>query len=122
MFHGLLGMIANILNKEFDPNESKCFFDKTFDFFCSIPQENNITESINIKTRKFIKQVKMINNTGLGNFINGNFYDYTENMKNSNYIIINGINVNKNRVKFIEVYSEPPVSNADALKQINPAS
>ena len=122
MFHGLFGMIMDVISKEFDPNESECFRDKTFDFFLSISQENNITESINIKTRKFIKQVKMINNTGLGNFINGNFYDYTENMKNNNYIIINGINVNKNRVKFIDVYSEPPVSNADAVKQVNPVS
>ena len=87
---------------------------------------DTITETketpVYIKTRNIIKQVKLLNADGFSNLVKGNFYDFTENMKNNNYIIINGINVNKNRVKFINVYSEPPVSNANALKQINPVS
>ena len=81
------------------------------DFICS-----------DTKARNIIKQVKLLNADGFSNLIKGNFYDFTENMKNNNYIVINGINVNKNRVKFVNVYSEPPVSNADAVKQINPVS
>ena len=74
------------------------------------------------KARNIIKQVKLLNADGFSNLVKGNFYDFTENTKNSNYIVINGINVHKNRVKFVNIYSEPPVSNADAMKQINPVS
>ena len=86
--------------------------------------ENNVekTEYLTKTGRKQINLAKMLNSEGFNHLINGNFYEYTLNPQNSNYIVINGININKNRVKFINVYSEPPVSNADAMKQINPVS
>jgi hypothetical protein len=77
--------------------------------------ENDLTK----KVRKQINLAKMLNSEGFSNFMNGNFYEYILNSQNSNYIIIDGINVYKNRVKFVDVYTEPPVSNADVLKEVN---
>jgi hypothetical protein len=72
------------------------------------------TEMISKKDiRKVIFMAKIINNTGL-KLVKNNFYQFTENPNNSNYIVIDGININKNRVEFIEVYKTPPVSNANA--------
>jgi hypothetical protein len=105
---------------------SKCLHNSPEAFNKEIVNEQtktSIADSVfHNKARNIIKQVKLLNADGFSNLVKGNFYDYMENTKNSNYIIINGINVNKNRVKFVNIYSEPPVSNADAVKQINPVS
>ena len=123
--------ISNSIDKAQKANENECLVcldDSVVKFTFNFPgkyfvryYKNNVSTNTR-NTRNIIKQVKLLNADGFSNLIKGNFYDYTENMKNNNYIVINGINVNKNRVKFIDVYSEPPVSNADALKQINPVS
>jgi hypothetical protein len=67
----------------------------------------------NISFRNSIKLAKVINNTGL-KLVKNNLYKFKTNPVNVNYINIDGINVNRNRVEFVDVYVTPPVSNANA--------
>lgn len=68
--------------------------------------------------RKTIKKAFLVNDEGLNEFAKGNFYDYVRD-DGVDFIIIKNDNgeerfLSKNRIKMVNVYSEPPVEFAEA--------
>jgi predicted DNA-binding protein len=100
--------IRNIIYKYDVEMNDFYFFENTSNIYKDIKKNTSNIYKTFENNRNTIKLAKIINNKGIP-LMKNNIYNFSDHNENLNYIVINGININRNRVKIIDVYTTPPV-------------